>query len=467
MKPQWISVNMQIDHSWPFEDAMRALHFLIVFIFLAHILRQRKSPASKLAWFFFALMAPYVGIPLYFLFSNRKFLPTKSVLFFDESPSDPRLGGAIPTTLISSGCPPACYNRDVRLLKSGEEAFRELIFWMNNAQKSIYLETYILSGDYVGKMVLKELENSARKGLDVRVLIDAFGAYLPGGPSFKKFKKAGGKVEFFMPFLHRPFRGANNLRNHRKQVIVDDKTVFLGGMNIAKEYMGPNKDVSRWVDLAIVIEGAIAAQFGAVFLSDWAYATGELVEKASSPLSTDVNQVHQAQLVVSGPDLKTDPIYELLLTAIYGARERVWIATPYFVPDEALAKALELAARRGVDVRVVIPRKSDQLLADLARSTYVQQIQDAGAHIFLFKKMLHAKSTLIDESCALVGSANTDGRSLFLNYELGVCLYSDPDIRELKTWFESLFRESREGVAAPGRFRTLAGDLVRLLAPLI
>jgi cardiolipin synthase len=270
-----------------------------------------------------------------------------------------------------------------------------------------------------------------------------------------------------MPFLHRPFRGANNLRNHRKQVIVDGEAVLLGGMNIAKEYMGPRQDILRWTDLTIIIKGKIASQFGAVFLSDWAYATGELAEKASLLLSNDLDQSHLSQLVVSGPDVKTDPIYEMLLTSIYGARQRVWIATPYFVPDEALAKALELAIRRGVDVRIIIPRRSDQLIADLARSTYLQEIQDSGGHIFLFTKMLHAKSTLIDDSCALVGSANTDGRSLFLNYELGVCLYSPQDITEISTWFLSIFKDSDAGVSPPGWFRRLAGDLARLLEPLI
>ena len=467
MKPIRMIINMQIKHFWFFEHAFWSLDFFIVFIFLAHILRQRKSPAATTAWFLFALIVPYAAIPLYFLFGNRKFLFTKAALFFGYNVIDLKLGDPIQMILTSSGCPPPCFNRELRLLKSGEEAFRELVFRIANAKKSIYLETYIFSGDEVGRMVLSELERSALRGVDVRLLIDAFGTYFPGGPSFKKFKIAGGRVEFFMPFLHRPFRGANNLRNHRKQLIVDGETVILGGMNIAKEYIGPKRNILRWIDLAIVIEGPIASQFGAIFLSDWAYATGELAEKSSILLSGDVDTSHHSQLVVSGPDVKTDPIYEMLLTGIFGARQRVWIATPYFVPDEALVKALELAVRRGVDVRVIIPRKSDQLLADLARSIYVQRIQDSGGHIFLFNKMLHAKTTLIDDNCAFVGSANMDGRSLFLNYELGVCLYSPQDIIEIKNWFQSVFEESAAGISPAGWFRKLAGDLVRMLEPLI
>jgi cardiolipin synthase len=467
MLPNRISVNMQTKHLWFVENIFLILHFCIVLIFLAHILRQRKSPAATIAWFLFALISPYIGIPFYFLFGSRKFLSTKPALFFDDNVPTVKLSDPIQKILISGGCPAPCFNREVRLLKSGEEAFRELVFLIANAEKSIYLETYIFSGDKVGKLILKELENSARRGVDVRLLIDAFGAYVPGGPSFKNFKLAGGRVEFFMPFLHRPFRGANNLRNHRKQLIIDQESVILGGMNIAKEYMGPKQDLLRWTDLSILIKGQIASQFGAVFLSDWAYATEEVAQKSSIVISNDFAESHRTQLVVSGPDVKTDPIYEMLLTAIYGARYRIWIATPYFVPDEALVKAMELAVRRGVDVRIIIPRKSDQLLADLARSTYVQRIQDFGGHIFLFKKMLHAKTTLIDDSCALLGSANTDGRSLFLNYELGVSLYSAQDLKEIESWFMSVFEGLIAGVAPPSWFRTLAGDLTRLLEPLI
>ncbi len=453
-------------HFWIFQHALWIVHFVLVFIFLAHLLRQRKAPTSILAWFLFVLIAPYVGLPLYLAFGIRKFLPAKALIFEDGAPLLSTLVDAVQKTLVASGSPLPCYNSEIQLLASGENAFRAISEMIESSRQSIYVETYIFSSDEIGHQVLKLLTAKAQEGIDVRILIDSVGAHLPGHPSFKDFKRAGGLVAFFMPLLHRPFRGAFNLRNHRKQMIIDGEIALVGGMNLAEEYMGPTPDPSRWTDIAVKVKGQIVGQFEKVFFADWNYASAKQGQRSKGKTFTNESD-HLSQLIVSGPDVATDPIYEVLLTAIYGARDRIWLATPYFVPDEALAKAIELACRRGVDVRLVLPRKSNHFLADLGRNTYVQQIQRSGGRIYLFPQMLHAKVTLVDDHYAVLGSANLDGRSLFLNYELGLCLYSTNDISITKTWFDGVLNNSVEGFPKVNWLKELSGDLARLIGPLI
>lgn len=452
---------------WLYQNFFSIVHFLLVFAFLGHILRQKKTPTSVLAWFLTVLIAPYVGLPLYIIFGNRKFQSSKPQLYNPHTGMVSDFIDPVQKVLIAGGCPPPCLNKEIKFLESGEEAFTTLMSLMTEARISIFLETYIFSNDDVGKMVLAKMTTKAREGLDVRILLDSLGSHLPGHPSFKEFIAAGGHVAYFMPLLHRPFRGRANLRNHRKLLLIDNQTAMLGGMNIAHEYMGPTPDLGRWVDLALTLKGNAVPEFSRVFCSDWRFATKKNARGPESFTESAMSGAHLSQVVTSGPDVDTDPIYELLLTAIYGARHRIWISTPYFVPDESLAKALELAARRGVDVRIMIPKKSNQILADLGRSTYLQQVQNAKGRIFLFPRMIHAKATLIDNNYALVGSANMDGRSLLLNYELGACLYSANDIDMLASWFERSLAQCAEGFTNPTWAAEWIHGIARLLGPLI
>jgi cardiolipin synthase A/B len=172
--------------------------------------------------------------------------------------------------------------------------------------------------------------------------------------------------------------------------------------------------------------------------------------------------------VASGPDVEGDPLYEALVSVIFAARRRFWVVTPYFVPDELLTRALDLAGRRGVDVRLVVPARSNHLSADLARGSYLRQVHDAGGHVLLFEPvMLHAKAVLVDDDLAVIGSANMDMRSLFLNYEVAVFLYSRAQVEATAAWMRALMDECKLGLPARSRTRELAENVVRLLAPLL
>jgi cardiolipin synthase len=258
------------------------------------------------------------------------------------------------------------------------------------------------------------------------------------------------------------------LRNHRKIVVVDNRRAIIGGMNLSGDYMGPTPDPKRWRDLSLVIAGPVVADLAQLFRSDWNFATGEdLGPVPRPPAAAHGFDDCPAQVVASGPDVAGDPLYETLLSVLFTATRRIWVVTPYFVPDEMLARALELAARRGVDVRLIVPHHSNHITADLARVGFLRQIYNAGGRILLFDPViLHAKVVLVDD-LAVIGSANMDMRSLFLNYEVALFLYCNSQVEEIADWVASLVPCSQVGLPVQNWTAELAENVVRLLAPLL
>ena len=443
-----------------------AIQLALTLHFLRHVINQRKAPSSTLAWLFIVVLQPYIGLPLYLLLGSRKIHLTKRKLSIPHSVNLIDIQDPMQVVARASGAPDACENASLKFLTDGKIAFNEMLSMINHATKSIFLEIYIFRDDEVGKEILDALTLKAQAGLDVRILLDSFGALLSGNPSFKKFSEAGGKFVKFMPLLKNPFRGSANLRNHRKVLVIDTHSAMTGGMNIASEYMGPIYDSDRWLDQAMIVKGPMVVDICKLFLQDWAFASDLDEEELPLPFEGET-QGHLTQLIASGPDLDSDPIYEWLLTAIYTAKKSIWITTPYFIPDESLGKALELAAKRGLDVRLVIPKKSNHLVADLARSTYLEQLEDAGGKILHHQQMIHAKVTLIDQKYGFAGSANMDARSLLLNYELGIAIYSEEDIAQLHLWFEKLFPRCSEGIVRKPAIHAWVGSIARLMSPLL
>jgi cardiolipin synthase len=254
------------------------------------------------------------------------------------------------------------------------------------------------------------------------------------------------------------------LRLHRKIIVVDGAVAIVGGMNLAREYMGPTPDAARWRDLSARVRGPIVADIAAVFRADWAFAAREALATPADSKPSGSDAV--IQVVGSGPDVAGDLLYDAFLSAVFSARRRLWIATPYFVPDEALTRALVLAIRRGVDVRMVVPARSNHRSADYAGATYLRAVADAGGRICCFgPTMMHAKAVLVDDALAVIGSANLDMRSLFFNYEIALFCSSPGEIARLAAWFETLWPSCGE-LARAGRARVLVESVARLLGPL-
>ena len=294
----------------------------------------------------------------------------------------------------------------------------------------------------------------------MRLLIDGIGAWLGGKLDIAALRRSGVEVVKFVPPFRSILRGRANLRNHRKMLVADAMRFWCGGRNFAAEYFegDPRREGGEvWHDLSFDMRGEIALRACEQFEKDWAYAKRVatedtcIVSHAIGPVAVPL-----AQLVPSGPEQIDDTVQALLLSGCFMAKRRILAVTPYFIPDATLLMALTLAARRGVTVDIVLPRRSNHRLADVARHRPLRDLAAAGANIWSVPFMLHAKAVVFDDQLALAGSANLDLRSLFLNYEMMVAFYEPADVRRFSDWIDL---ERRGAIRFHPREPTLLRDL--------
>jgi cardiolipin synthase len=457
---------------WWLSHVSSVLGFLLAVFFLSRILRERRPPASTLAWLLAIVLVPYVGVPLYLMIGGRKHRRMAALkeplasLSASMPPEDvPHL---VERVLSVGGGSRLVHGNHIEVLGTGEGAFAALLEQIEAATQTIHVSTFILAGDDSGNAVVDALTRKAGAGVSVRVLLDGLFSFRADRNKLAALQAAGGKVAVFMPMLRLPFRGPANLRNHRKIIVIDGERAMVGGMNLAREYMGAAPVPERWRDLALLLQGPAVTHLEQIFRSDWAFAAGRVAAVPGRPLPVSPAGDASVQVVASGPDVPGDTYYDAILSLLFMARERIWIATPYFIPDEALARALVLAVRRGVDVRLVVPLRSNHLSADIAGGSYLRQVQVAGGQVRPYSPgMMHAKIALIDQEVAVIGSANLDMRSLFLDYEIALFVYGKQETALFAQWFDDLLQHCAPRLPEAGRARAMAEDLGRLLAPLM
>jgi cardiolipin synthase len=455
--------------------------FLLAIFLVARLMSEKKQPGNTLAWLLGIVLIPYIGVPLYLVFGGRKLrklvarksrlapVPSRETSLHSNSAK-----GAVPHALVLSGaCPPVGGN-SVRLLTGGEQAYAELERHIRDARDSIHIMTFILGRDDTGRRIVDLLAQRAREGVKVRLLLDSVGCLLSSHGFVKAIRRAGGEVSRFMPVLPLQWRGSANLRNHRKIAVFDHRTAILGGHNLAHEYMGPTPFPARWRDFGAVIEGPSVELLNEVFLADWCYASGQSIDalhRAGGPADIDACGTCDLQVVASGPDVEGDPLYEGIISFIQEAKHRIWIITPYFIPDEVMFRSLLVKARTGHEVKLVVPARSNHPLTDRARRYYLRELQAAGVQVLLFQPgMMHSKGMIVDDRVGLLGSANFDMRSLFVNFEIGVFVYSEPEVAAMRAWAEDLFAQSVPMPHEPehrGLLGNITEDLSRLLAPML
>ncbi len=439
--------------------------FVMGTVLIAAVVVQRRAPGTTFAWLLAIVLIPYLGVPLYLLLGGRKLrarVAPKPRLYPQRAEVDvPR--ASIAGMLCASGAPLPHAGNTVELHTTGEAAFAAVMAAIAGAERSIHISTLIIGSDDAGDAILAALQDKASAGVEVRLLIDAMFKFRANRRALAAFTRAGGKLAWFMPVWHVPFRSRTNLRLHRKIIVIDGRTAIVGGMNLATEYMGPVPSPTRWRDLSARIVGPAVDDLDVVFRADWAFAAHEEIPAATcSPARGD----SAIQVIGSGPDVASDLIYDAFLSAVFEARTRLWIATPYFVPDEALARGCALAVRRGVDVRIIVPARSNHRTADYAGASYLRDLAAAGARICCYQRgMMHAKTILVDDTLAVMGSANFDMRSLFLNYEISLFLTSLTEIAAIAAWFDSTWTSCAPLVPA-SRTRAMIESVARLIGPL-
>ncbi len=454
-------------------NVVTVVTFILALIAIAHMLSQRHKPSSMIAWFVIILLMPYIGIPFYIIFSGRKIdkiikskrqIELKKIYEVGESLNSP-----IERLLRANGIAGAVGDNYIHICKDGVEAYYKLLEMIKDAKNCIYITTYILKDDKVTRKIIKALTKKAKEGVDVKILIDSIGSlrleFFPF--MLKHLKEAGGEYRFFMSVIKKPITSKLNLRNHRKMIIVDAKEVMSGGMNIAKEYLSPSYHPKLWVDLSFILKGKAALHYYEIFKYDWEFETGEVLSTPKLPNPKKFGD-SIVQVVPSGPDVERDGLYEAILAGIFSAKNRIWILSPYFVPDDSLLDALVVAKHKGVDVKIITAKISDHFFVDIARRGYLRTLYEEGIDILFYKsKMIHAKAILIDEEIGIMGSSNFDIRSFFYNFEAVSFCYSKEDIDNLKEWIENLFKECDRGMQKTNRVGILIENIFKLMAPVL
>jgi len=430
------------------------------------MLQQRRSPQATIAWLMFLVVVPYVAIPAFAVMGFRKRLQSGPAAPF-QTAAAPRPGEHAPQIermLCRYGLGAASEGNRFSLQTGGEESWAALTELVADATTSLDVTLYALGNDPVGRAFCAMLANKARQGVAVRVILDRFGSLWRPRRALRELTGAGGEVRLHSPILNSPSGGNLNLRIHRKMVIADGARVWSGGRNVAEEYLGPEPVAGRWHDLSFVVDGPATVAFSGIFISDWKAANGRM-ESRAAPIPREKG-TSKLQIVPAGPDVSEDPLHDALVFACHAAARRVWIVTPYYLPTPALSEALAIAARRGVDVRLLIPAKSNQRLADLARGAWLRDLEDSGCRIHLHPEMVHAKAVLAD-GLAFTGSANLDARSLLLNFEMAALLFNNEDVEILHRWAEGLLAEAPVGIRPAGRIRRAVEALFRLGSPIL
>lgn len=465
--------------SWPLFVTILEVGWFCILV--PWIVLEKRSPTATLAWIFGLMLLPVVGVPFYLLIGPRRLERKKSRLlaaraqvgrlledcewFHEVGPNSAALM-KVATRL--GGVPPMRVEY-AHVLVDGDAMFDALLAAIGRAQHHVHLEYYIFRDDQTGRQVLAALMKKARAGVEVRLLIDAVGATLSDDTE-GDLEDAGVKLAYFNPAfstLQRIF----NFRTHRKIVVVDGVVGFTGGINVTDDQSARTNGKTAWRDTSVELRGEAVQGLQRTFLENWSFASNE--KKSAAELNTYFPAPagrgdHLVQIIASGPDDGRRGIEAFFVAAIGSAQKRVWLTTPYFVPNETLHSAILLAALRGVDVRIILPHQTDSRMVDLASATFHDMLLRAGVRIYIYgPPMLHAKTAVIDD-VGVVGTANLDDRSLRLNFEVVAAFYGGPVVEELVRNFEQDHERARLKMRLEEKaplHRQLLSALARLFAP--
>ncbi|WP_442601882.1 cardiolipin synthase [Paenibacillus sp. KN14-4R] len=440
--------------------------FLSLFIIqLATILLgQYRHPSKVVAWMVILFVFPPLGAFMYYFlakdYHHRKKISRishkiramglgeqnqpveESVQVLAEClrdyPKYLQYAASMPVVVASKG-------NQVRVLTNAEETYEALLTEIAKAKQHIHFQFYIIKDDQSGQRFLHALINKAKEGVKVRVLYDGLGSYELSSSYIKQLKENGIEVYSFLPVIVSFFDKRLNYRNHRKTVVIDGKVGFTGGINIGDEYLGSDPRLGFWRDTHLMVKGAGVRYMQSVFLEDWLFASGKKLEAVDYMENEEYDSGSVVQMIASGPDRAGKSIYQSYYGGIFAAEKRIYIETPYFIPDLALTVALKAAAQAGIDVKIIIPEVSDSKLVQYASLSYIEDMLEAGIHVYQYQKgFMHAKVMIIDDMIGMVGTANLDMRSLFSNFELNAVMYDSETIARLEVDFVQDMADSYE-----------------------
>lgn len=478
---------------------LQIAYTLLVIIVILRVLYDTRSSTKALAYILFILFVPFAGMLFYFSFGinyrKRKLYSKKIGLDEPLRLEIQKNRNAYSETILHSGLisekhktlaefirrsgnSPLTATNQTKLLINGEEKFPELVAALQEAKSHIHLEYYIYENDFTGNKIAEILIQKALEGLEVRFMYDDFGSHSLGKSFLKKLNDAGVQTAPFYKIKWYAFASRINYRNHRKIVIIDGTISFVGGVNMSDKYRNDLKTKNNlyWRDTHLMITGQASSYLQYLFVCDWNFCSSEKLTyndtyfPDSSQVEAIANEV--IQIAASGPDSTQPVIFYSLLEAISCAKKSIYITSPYFIPGESLMDALIIAIQSGLDVKVLIPGISDSKMVNAAASAYYTELLEYGAKIYKYNKgFVHAKTIVIDDDLAIIGSANMDYRSFDLNFEVNAMVYSKNCAGQLTAAFENDLKSSllidKESWINRPKYIHLWEKLIRLLSPFL
>lgn len=491
-----------------FESMITGMNWLLdnlviinIFLSIAIIFFERRDPQTVWAWLLVLYFIPIVGIVFYFVigqdFRKKRMFRMKEVedaisseirhqeediaknQFFKLPEEYKDYGDMILYNLETCG---AVFTDDnqVEVYSDGMEKFGALAEELKRAEKFIHMQYYIMKSDEAFDMIRPILEEKAKAGVSVRILFDSMGCRQMRKRHWRSLKEAGVQLAEFFPATFGVFQIRMNYRNHRKIVVIDGKVGFVGGFNVGREYLGMDEYFKYWRDTHLKLNGSAVQALDVRFILDWNFVTKqnlfekEHFEKFSHAMCRNDFSYSNVgmQVVSSGPDSMNQNIRDNYIRMIHKAKKNVYIQTPYFVPDQAVLSAIQIASVSGVDVRVMIPCKPDHMFVYWATYSYINDLLEAGAKCYTYDKgFLHAKCIVIDGMVASVGTANMDIRSFKLNFEVNAVVYDREVAMRLEQDFlhdmESCTQITSLEYGQRSRIIRFKEQISRLLSPLI
>jgi cardiolipin synthase len=466
----------------------------LVALIIIIIIADNKNPAKTMAWILVLVFLPVAGIIVYLFFGQnfrkQKIFSRKGLEDFRQldkmrfeqlellnseeakkiKPVFKKLH--IMKLLLNNSKSIISQNNNIYILNNGTEKFPALLEALKQAKHHIHFEYYIFEHDNIGKQIISVLQQKAKEGVKVKIIIDHVGSWHFSNRRIKQLRKKGVEIRRFMRVNFPYFTSKVNYRNHRKIVVIDGHTGFVGGMNIADKYIHGTKKLGNWRDLHLKIHGEAVHSLQTVFLMDWYFITKELPTETSyfPKIAHDNKKI--IQIVSSGPDSSWAGIMQTYFLSIATARKSIYITTPYLLPNSSILTALKTASLSGVDVKLIIPKKSDSVLVSYASLSFVGELIDAGIEVYFYKKgFIHSKTMIIDSILSSLGTANLDYRSISVNFEINALIYDEETALKLTKSFNKDITDSelvtKEIWIKKPITRKLQSSIARIFSPLL
>ncbi|OXM13733.1 cardiolipin synthase [Paenibacillus herberti] len=429
---------------------------LLIFLFqiMTILILEYRKPGKTVAWLLILFVLPIIGFVMYY-FLAREFQTRRTVRRRGMIAREVQLKALRQSSLVhrpgdmegsefaheerlfnllsSFSMLPITGCNETEVLTNGEATYQSILAALEEAKHHIHLDYYTIRHDEIGCRFKEVLIRKAKEGVEIRLIYDGIGSLELKNGYVQELKQAGVEAHCFLTPRIAFFDKRVNYRNHRKIVVVDGTVGFVGGINIGDEYLGKNPKLGFWRDTHIKLKGDSVYFLQLVFMRDWWFTASKRLDKREYLPEHGCLGAEQVQIVASGPDSSSESILEGIFSAISAAKQKVYIATPYFIPDPSVLMSLRTAALSGVDVRIILPYNSDSRLVLYSSLSYVQDLLEAGVRIYRYRKgFIHAKVMIVDRLMASVGTANMDMRSFFSNFEINAHLFSAKAIQRLE-----------------------------------